>query len=370
MYKQIGKVKKVPSKRRGYWLEEREALSKRDSTLKEMLPVVIVAAVVILCTASTVSASVNLYVTPDRHVTCPQTSSYWNPTNSPMSPLLDDKTVTYTITVETNNPPVYVVIIPEETPIRWFSWLSQTLPFPNNAGIWLLYLQVPLTLGEDAGGVYAFTITAVDAGGDSVQATVELVVQDQDYVSETLVQMNGGNTAKITLDKQLRSLPIATSVDEHIELNGTVNHFEANEYLIFNAVACPNFQRETMTFGFSGSSMTGDMQFKSCAPLGGTGVQIQEQYNVSWMEERVESLGHYITGEQRYKTELSTYNTLDGTFTLNARQIVPVSNYVKEQQTFEGNLTVGKHLIFHLPPPSWDSGNLIGQGTPLYVGPT
>jgi len=283
-----------------------------------------------------------------------------------MSPLLDDKTVTYTITVETDNAPVYVVIIPEETPICWFSWLSRTLPSPKTAGIWLLGLNVPLTLGEDAGGVYAFTITAVDSGGASAHATVELVVQDQDYVSETLVQMDENNTAKVTLDKRLRSLPIATSVDKHIEFDGTVDHFEENEYLIFNALACPNYQQESMTFGFRGGSMTGDTQFKSCAPLGGTGVQIQEQYDVDWMEQRVESLGHYITGEQRYKTELSTYNTFNGTFMLDAKQIVPVSRYVKERQTFEGNLTVGRHLIFRLSPSCGNSENLVGRGAPMY----
>jgi len=330
---------------------KKKALPKRYSRMKKMLPLMLVAAVVILCTASTVSAWVNLYVTPDRHVTCPQTSSYWNPT-APIPQLLDDKTVTYTITVETDNPPVYVVIIPEETPIGWFiPPLSHTLPSPDTAGIWLLDLRVPLTLGKDAGGVYAFTITAVDSGAASAHATVELEVQDHDYVSETLVQMNNNNTAKVTLDKRLRSLPIATSVDKHIEFNGTVDLFEENEYVILDALGGnPNFQQESITVGFRSGRMTGDERFKSCAPLGGTGVRIQEQYDVDWMGLRYESLGHYITGEQRYKTELSTHNEFNGTFTLNARQIVPVSRYVKEQQTYKGNLTVGRHLIFRLSP--------------------
>ncbi len=65
--------------------------------------------------------------------------------------------------------------------------------------------------------------------------------------------------------------------------------------------------------------MTGDERFKSCAPLGGTGVQLHEQYNVDWMDQRIESLGQYITGEQRYKTELSTYNEFNGTFMLDAK---------------------------------------------------
>jgi hypothetical protein len=320
--------------------------------MKNVLPVAILAVVILFCSASTAVAWVGLYVTPDRQVTCPQTSNYWAPSAPPTSPLLADMTVTYTVTVETDNPPVSVVIIPGETPIGWFSWLSQSLAWPNTAGIWLLDISVPLMLGEDAEGVYTFTVSAVDFGGDSAYATVELVVQDQDYVSETLVQMEPENTAKVTLDERLMSLPMATSVNKHIEFNGTVDHFEKNEYLLFDALECPNFQQETITLGFRNGSMKGDEKFKSCAPLGGTGVTFHEQYDVDWMEQRVESLGHYITGEQRYKTELSTYNTFNGTFMLDARQLVPVSRYVKERQTFEGNLTVGRHLIFRLPPQS------------------
>ncbi|MGB3460058.1 MAG: hypothetical protein WBB08_12375 [Halobacteriota archaeon] len=331
--------------------------------MNKLLPVAILAVVVLFCSASTAAAWVGLYVTPDRQVTCPQTSSYWAPSTPPMSPLLDDKAVTYTVTVETDDPPVSVVIIPGETPIGWFSWLSQTLPWPDTAGIWPLYLSVPLMLGEDAKGVYTFTVSAVDFGGASASATVELVVQDHDYVSETLVQIEPENTAKVTVDERFRSMPIATSVDKHIEFNGTVEHFEKNEYLLFDALTCPNFQQETMTFGFSGGRMKGDEKFKSCAPLGGTGVSIHEQYDVDWMEQRVESLGHYITSEQRYKTELSTYNTFNGTFMLDARQLVPVSRYVKERQTFDGNLTVGRHLVFRLPQQYRDSGNLVYQGT-------
>jgi len=314
------------------------------------LPVVIVAAVVILCTASTVSAWVTLYVTPDRHVTCPQTSNYWAPTSSPQE-YLDDKTVKYTITVETDNPPVYVVIIPEETPIGWFiPPLSHTLPSPNTAGIWLQGLRVPLTLGEDAGGVYAFTITAVDAGGASAHATVYLEVQDHDYVSETYIATNTNNTAKVTLDGRFRSMAIATSMDKDIEFDGTVEVFEENEYLIFNARGDnANFQQESIIVEFNGPYLRGTETLKSCAALGGTGVTLSESYDVHWMDQRVKSLGQYITGEQRYKTELSTYNEFNGTFRLDARQTVPISRSVREHQTVEGNLTYARHIIYRLP---------------------
>jgi hypothetical protein len=321
--------------------------------MKKLLPVAILAAVVIVCSVSTVSASVFLTVTPNSHVTCPQTSNYWAPTSSPSSTLLDDKTVTYVVKVETDCPGCSVVVSPEETPISWFSWMSQPLPGSNKIGIWNLDLSVPLTLGKDVAGVYTFTIIATDSCGGSKEVELELKVNDQDYVSETLVTMDPENTASMTLYEQFKSMPIATSVDKLITItDGTVDHFEKNEYLLFDAIACPNFQQESMTFGFRNGWMTGYEKFKSCAPLGGTGVQLHEQYNVSWMDQRIESLGHYITGKQGYKTELSTYNEFDGNFTLNASQIVPVSRYVKEHQVFDGNLTVGRHLIFRLPSSS------------------
>jgi len=41
---------------------------------------------------------------------------------------------------------------------------------------------------------------------------------------------------------------------------------------------------------------------------------------------------------------------------------VPVSRYVKERQTFDGNLTVGRHLVFRLPQYR-DYGNFVYPST-------
>jgi len=324
--------------------------------MKKILPIVIVAAVVIviLCTASAVSASVSLRVTPNSQVTCPQTSAYWLSSNRNYTyehDLLDDKAVTYVVNVETDCSPVSVIILPENTPIRWFiNWyptMTKKLDSPNIVGIWELDLRVPLRLGKDAGGLYTFTVLALDSCGGSEEVDLELVVQDHDYVSETM--MYEGTNTIFTLDKRYRNMAIATSVDKDIQFNGSIVYFEENEYEILNARGNnANFQQESIIEEFNGR-LTGNETLKSCAPLGGTGVTLSESYDVTWMGMRYESLGQYITGEQRYKTEISTFNQFNGTFSLDARQTVPTSRHRREHQTVTGNLTYSRHIIYRLP---------------------
>lgn len=324
--------------------------------MKKILPFVIVAAVVILSTASTVSATVSLEVTPSKHVTCPQTSSYWgvNPSSNLHNELVD-KTVTYVVYVETDAPPVTLIIKPGDIPLSWFSsstWyptMIQKLNSPNEVGIFPLNLKVPLTLGKDASGVYTFTIHAVDSSKGTMQQGVELEVQDHDFVSETMMQE--GTDVTFTLDERYRNMAIAMSVDQDIHLNNAnIGYLEENVYEIVNARGNnANFQQESIVVGVTGH-LSGNKKFKSCAPLGGTGATFSESYLVHWMGLRYESFGQYVTGEQRYKTELSTYNQFNGSFRLDASQIVPTSRHRREYQEVKtGNVTYGRHIIYRLP---------------------
>jgi len=78
---------------------------------KKILPVAILALVMLLCSASTVSAWVSVSITPDELITCPQISEFWSGV-APCDVCHDDKTVTYTVTVETDSPPASVSLIP------------------------------------------------------------------------------------------------------------------------------------------------------------------------------------------------------------------------------------------------------------------
>jgi cytochrome c553 len=82
------------------------------------LPVAILALVLLLCSTSTVSAWVSVSITPDERITSTQISEFWSGV-APCEVCHDDKTVTYTVTVETDSP-----------------WLNRDLPFPYTTGSW------------------------------------------------------------------------------------------------------------------------------------------------------------------------------------------------------------------------------------------
>jgi hypothetical protein len=256
--------------------------------------------------------------------------------------------------VETDSLPVSVAVIPGETPTSWFSWktLSQTLLFPDTSKTWPLNLKIPLIAGKDAGGEYTITVTAVDGGGNTAQATATLVVQDHDYVTETMVSGTGGTI----LNEKFTNLDIATKVDKQIEFLGEVDCFTKNEYLLMDAKGGnANFEQESVISEFKatmpGSYLYGSERFQSCAAMGGTGVDIKEMYHsFGTMESRCENINHHMTGDMARKTELCTYNSFtNGSFMVEARQSIPCTKKVAERQEFFGNLTAAKHLIFRGP---------------------
>ena len=319
--------------------------------MNKLLPVAILAVVVLFCSASTAAAWVSVSITPEEQVTCPQISEFWFGA-TPSGVCQANKTVTYAVTVETDSLPVSVAVIPGETPTSWFSWLAQTLLFPDTSKTWPLNLKIPLVAGKDAGGQYTITVTAVDWGGSTAQATATLVVQDHDYVTETFVSGTGGTI----LNEKFTNLDIATKVDKHIEFLGTVDCFTKNEYLLMDAKGGnANFEQEAVISEFKatmpGSYLYGSERFQSCAAMGGTGVDIREMYRSNGtMESRCENINHHMTGWQARKTELCTYNSFtNGSFMVDARQSVPCTKKIAERQESFGNLTAAKHIIFRRP---------------------
>jgi hypothetical protein len=275
---------------------------------KLFIPVAILAVVVLLCSASTASA-IFLSITPDEHITSTQISEFWFGV-APCEVCHDDKTVTYTVTVETDNPPVSVSIIPGDAPASWFSWLDVDLPFPYTTGSWPLDITIPQTLGKDAGDEYTITVVAVDSWGSSMQETATLVVQNHDYVSETLLMGDGA----AVLNENIKNMAVAVKVKRHIDFSGEVQCLTKNEYLMVNAKGKnANYEQESVVSEYNatlpGDHLIGDEQFKSCAAMGGTGAEFHERYEIyDSMESRCANLNHHMTGDMARKTELCTYN--------------------------------------------------------------
>ena len=320
--------------------------------MKKLLPIAILAVVVLLCSTSTVSAWVSISITPNSQYTCPQISEFWTGT-PPCDVCHADKTVTYTVTVETDSPPASVSIIPGDAPASWLSWLDTDLPYPYTTGSWPLDIKVPQTVGKDAGGVYTLTVVAVDSWGSSAQATATLEVQNHDYVSETLLM--GDGTA--VLNEDFKNMGVAVKVKKHLNFNGTVECLTKNEYLMVNAKGKnTNYEQESVVSEYSatlsGHHLIGDEQFKSCAVMGGTGAKFHELYVIRGsMESRCANLNHHMTGDMARKTELCTYNNFtQGYYLLEQGQSIPCTRSVSGSEKYLGDLTVARHLIYRRAP--------------------
>ncbi len=329
--------------------------------MKKLLLVVILAVVVLLCSASTVTAQPTLTIDPNQQITCPQISEFFG---TPSDVCHADKTVTYNIHVRNGAVPglVSVEVNIGNCNIEWFNnpgnsgagWsfpgLSQTIWLDAGESKMLpLYIKVPLTLGKDVGGTYNFGATASGPGW-SLSTGAVLVVQDHDYVTETLI----AGTGDVLINENVRNMAIATKVDKVIDFHGTVDCLTKNEYVIEDAKGNnANFEQEAVVSGYRAILPTdylyGNERFKSCAVMGGTGADIHEEYAFDWVESRCENINHHVTGSQKYKTELCTYNRFNGTLLIDARQSVPCSILREDSQLAIGNLTVGKHIIFRRP---------------------
>ena len=335
--------------------------------MKKSLLVVILAVVVLLCSVSAVSG-IAVYITPDKQYASPQISQFWTiPAPPPTSPCQANKAVTYTVTVENGPLPVWsipasvasVSVIPGEAPASWFSWLNQNLPYPQTTGSWPLDVKVPQTLGKDAGGVYTITVVVVDWRGNSAQATATLIVQDYDYVTETLVHEAAGS---YTLNEDFNNMAVAVKVKKRIDFIGEVDSLTKNEYLIVNADGNnANYEQESTIVNYRatlpGDHLIGDEQFKSCAVMGGTGARFHENYDVYYspdhinsIEYRCENINHHVTGDQRWKTEFVSLNKFDqGRYLLESSQTVPCTRSISSRDEITGKFTFGRHIIYRRP---------------------
>ncbi len=336
--------------------------------MKKLLPVAILAVIVLFCSASTVTANVYVFITPDELITCPQISEFWFGV-APCEQCHANKTVTCTVTAWTDSPapPLWVTpvlsvsVIPGEAPAGWFSWLNLQPPLSPPFWTWSgpLNVKVPLTLGKDAGGVYTFTVVAVDWTGSSASTIATLIVQDHDYVSETLI---AGTGEDVTINRDFKNMAVAVKVKKHIAFSGEVECLTENEYLIVNARGNnANYEQESVIFEYRatrpGDYLIGDEQFKSSAVMGGTGAKVHERYEIPFdptkngsMGSRCTNINHHVTDDQRWKTELCTYNNFtNGYYLLESGQSVPCTRSISNREKYDGDLTVARHEIYRRP---------------------
>ena len=300
--------------------------------MKKQLVLAILA--VALCTVSTVSASTGTSITiyPD--------SQYSSP----------GKTVEYTITVhnyDSKSKSVALEVEAGNCNCKWFEWTEKSV-YVRARSVNSLTLEVTPWMNTTE-GTYNWNIAT-----DSASASATIVIQGYDYACETHVEGVG----VFVIDKEVRSFseldathPFSVSLDKHYAFSGEIDGFVSDEYLIEGAEGDnPNFEQKSAVGDFSakaaGDFLYGSEKLHSPFPTGGTGATIHEQYDVKWMDLRLEDVNLHSTGNQRYKTELATTNEFDGLFLLDAQQSAPGYTQIDIQDEFLGNLSVSKHLIF------------------------
>ncbi len=124
-------------------------------------------------------------------------------------------------------------------------------------------------------------------------------------------------------------LPVAVKVKKHIEFRGEVECLTENEYLIENVMGNnANYEQESVI-----------SEYKATKP-GDNGS----------MEVRCVNLNHHVTGDQRGKTELCTYNNFtNGYYLLESGQSVPCTKSISNREEYIGDLTIARHIIFRQP---------------------
>jgi len=291
----------------------------------------------VLCLISTVTASTGT------NITIYPGSQYSSP----------GKTAEYTITVhnyDLNSNSVALEVEAGKCNRSWFEWAEKSV-YVRARSVNSLTLKVTPSMNA-AEGTYNWNVATTSAS-----ASATLVVQGYDYASETHVE----GTGVFVIDKDVSSFTdsdaehqFSVSFDKHYAFSGEINGFVSDEYLIEGAQGDnANFEQKSAVGDYStkasGDFLYGSEKLHSPFPFGGTGTTIGEQYDVHRMDQRLEDVNLYSTGNQRYKSELATINEFGGHFLLDAKQSVPGYTQIDIKNEFFGNLTVCKHLIFRRP---------------------
>ena len=303
--------------------------------MKKLLVLAILA--VVLCSASTVTASVGT------NITIYPSSQYSSP----------GKTVEYTITVynyDSNSNSVVLEVESCKCDSSWFEWTEKSV-YVRAHSLNSLTLKVTPSMNATE-RTYNWNVATTSAS-----ASATIVVQGYDYASETHVEGKG----VFVIDKDVSSFTdsnaehqFSVSFDKHYVFSGEIDGFVSDEYLIEGAQGDnANFEQKSAVGVYrakaSGDFLYGSEKLHSPFPFGGTGTTIREQYDVHRMDLRLEDVNLHSTGNQRYKSELATINEFGGHFLLDAKQSVPGYTQIAIRNEFFGNLTVCKHLIFRRP---------------------
>lgn len=238
-----------------------------------------------------------------------------------------------------------VNIRPDGCPFEWFDWTVNTLTIPAGGS-----RSLPLQVTPDINalpGKYKFAVEATGSCRSPGQVMAQIMVQAMDYASETSVSGSG----QFQINKNLRSMSSGIKSSKDVIFSGSVDQLEKNEYLVVAAKGrTPNFWEKDTVDEYNavavGDALVGTESFKSSAVFGGVGAKVRESYDLQQMEFKDQDFTLHQTGSLKKTAEFETKDNFTGYYKIDAKQIIPGQQSLKESEEYLGSFEISRRIVF------------------------
>ena len=238
-----------------------------------------------------------------------------------------------------------VSVKPEDCPFEWFTWTTTLMTIPAGVSRSVALQVLPDT--NAVAGEYRFAVEASAKCRSSKPSPANFKVQAFDYASETTV----AGTGQFQINKDLRSMNSGIKSSKNVLFSGSVDALVKNEYLVDKALGKnANFLEKDAVDNYNavspGDTLAGTESFKSSAVFGGVGAKVLESYDVTRMESKDQDFTLHQTGSLKKTAEFKTADNFTGSYLIDARQIVPGQNSLKEFEEYNGSFEINRRILF------------------------
>ncbi|MDM7933909.1 MAG: hypothetical protein QUS08_00790 [Methanothrix sp.] len=238
-----------------------------------------------------------------------------------------------------------VAVNPGDCALDWFSWTTTMLEIPAGSS---RSLTLQVTPAQDSvAGRYEFEVGASARCRTSGKDRAGFIVQALDYASETMVS----GTGQFQISKDVRSMSSGIKSSKNVLFSGSVDALVNNEYLVDQAKGRnANFQEEDAVDNYNavmpGDALLGTESFRSSIVFGGVGARVQESYDVSQMEFKLQDFTLHQTGSLKKTAEFRTADNFTGYYLIDAKQTIPGQRGMKEHEEYLGSFEISRRILF------------------------
>jgi len=238
-----------------------------------------------------------------------------------------------------------IMVDPKSCSPSLFDWISKTVTIPST-GVKSEVLTVK-TDKYTSPGEYNFGVITSAPNYISDSEMEIFIVQKYDYISETWV----GGTGDFQMDKNVRSISTGIKSNKNIDFSGSVDGLMKNEYIIDQARGSnPNYKECDAVENYEainpGDALVGSETVKSSMVFGGVGATVHESYDVHEMEYQQEQIDLHHTNALSKRADFQTADAFNGSFLIDARQIIPGQRNIREREEYNGSFEIVRNMVF------------------------